>query len=86
MANRAAGEHKQRITNHVIIDELRLRDEKTGVSLLYQFCLRYATNKKCFPGRWERRRPKGVLTTIHLEIRSPNSQRWVVFDIKSLLK
>jgi hypothetical protein len=49
MANRAAGEHKQRITNHVTIDELRLGDEKTGVSLLYQFRLRCATNKKCFP-------------------------------------
>jgi hypothetical protein len=37
MANRAAEEHKQRITNHVTIDELRLRDEKTGVSLPHQF-------------------------------------------------
>lgn len=32
MAIRAAGEHKQRITIHVTIDGLRLRDEKTGVS------------------------------------------------------
>lgn len=32
MAIRAAGEHKQKITIHVTIDGLRLRDEKTGVS------------------------------------------------------
>lgn len=32
MAIRAAGEHKQRISVHVAIDGLRLRDEKTGVS------------------------------------------------------
>jgi disabled homolog 2 len=32
MAIRAAGEHKQRITIHVTIEGLRLRDEKTGVS------------------------------------------------------
>jgi hypothetical protein len=50
MANRAAGEHKKRITNNITIDELRLRDEKTGASLLYQFFLLCATNKKCFRG------------------------------------
>lgn len=33
MAIRAAGEHKQRITITIAIDGLRLRDEKTGVSL-----------------------------------------------------
>lgn len=33
MAIRAAGEHKQRITIHVTIEGLRLRDEKTGVSV-----------------------------------------------------
>jgi hypothetical protein len=32
MVNRAAGEYKQWTTNHVTIDELRLRDEKTGVA------------------------------------------------------
>ena len=32
IAIRAAGEHKQRITIHVTIEGLRLRDEKTGVS------------------------------------------------------
>jgi hypothetical protein len=31
IAIRAAGEHKQRITIHVTIEGLRLRDEKTGV-------------------------------------------------------
>ncbi|BFF98948.1 protein disabled [Drosophila madeirensis] len=35
MAIRAAGEHKQRITIHVTIDGLRLRDEKTGDSLYH---------------------------------------------------
>lgn len=34
VAIRAAGEHKQRITVHVAIDGLRLRDEKTGVGYL----------------------------------------------------
>lgn len=34
MAIRAAGEHKQRIAVQVSIDGLRLRDEKTGVSLI----------------------------------------------------
>lgn len=34
MAIRAAGEHKQRIQVHVAIDGLRLRDDKTGVSLV----------------------------------------------------
>lgn len=34
IAIRAAGEHKQRITIHVTIEGLRLRDEKTGVSNL----------------------------------------------------
>lgn len=33
MAIRAAGEHKQRITVNIAIDGLRLRDEKTGVSV-----------------------------------------------------
>jgi len=33
IAIRAAGEHKQRITIHVTIEGLRLRDEKTGVSI-----------------------------------------------------
>lgn len=33
MAIRAAGEHKQRITINIAIDGLRLRDEKTGVTL-----------------------------------------------------
>jgi disabled family protein 2 len=33
MAIRAAGEHKQRITINIAIDGLRLRDEKTGVSV-----------------------------------------------------
>lgn len=33
MAIRAAGEHKQRIQVHVAIDGLRLRDDKTGVSV-----------------------------------------------------
>lgn len=32
IAIRAAGEHKQRITVHVAIDGLRLREDKTGVS------------------------------------------------------
>lgn len=32
IAIRAAGEHKQKITIHVTIEGLRLRDEKTGVS------------------------------------------------------
>ncbi|XP_055845408.1 protein disabled isoform X2 [Episyrphus balteatus] len=35
MAIRAAGEHKQRITIHVTIDGLRLRDEKTSDSLYH---------------------------------------------------
>nr|XP_036220077.1 protein disabled isoform X3 [Bactrocera oleae] len=35
IAIRAAGEHKQRITIHVTIDGLRLRDEKTGDSLYH---------------------------------------------------
>jgi len=35
LAIRAAGEHKQRITIHVTIDGLRLRDEKTGDSLYH---------------------------------------------------
>lgn len=35
MAIRAAGEHKQRISIHVTIDGLRLRDEKTGDSLYH---------------------------------------------------
>lgn len=34
IAIRAAGEHKQKITIHVTIEGLRLRDEKTGVSIL----------------------------------------------------
>lgn len=34
IAIRAAGEHKQRIQVHVAIDGLRLRDDKTGVSLV----------------------------------------------------
>lgn len=34
IAIRAAGEHKQRITIHVTIEGLRLRDEKTGVSTI----------------------------------------------------
>lgn len=33
MAIRAAGEHKQRIAVQVSIDGLRLRDEKSGVSI-----------------------------------------------------
>ena len=33
IAIRAAGEHKQRITIHVTIEGLRLRDEKSGVSI-----------------------------------------------------
>lgn len=32
IAIRAAGEHKQKITIHVTIEGLRLRDEKSGVS------------------------------------------------------
>lgn len=35
MAIRAAGEHKQRIQVHVAIDGLRLRDDKTGVSVIF---------------------------------------------------
>ncbi|XP_077286509.1 DAB adaptor protein isoform X2 [Arctopsyche grandis] len=35
MAIRAAGEHKQRISVHVAIDGLRLRDEKSGDSLYH---------------------------------------------------
>lgn len=35
IAIRAAGEHKQRITIHVTIEGLRLRDEKTGVSVQF---------------------------------------------------
>lgn len=35
IAIRAAGEHKQRISIHVTIDGLRLRDEKTGDSLYH---------------------------------------------------
>lgn len=34
MAIRAAGEHKQRITIHIALDGLRLRDEKTGVTYI----------------------------------------------------
>jgi len=37
MAIRAAGEHKQRITINIAIDGLRLRDEKTGVTLSLQW-------------------------------------------------
>lgn len=37
MAIRAAGEHKQRITINIAIDGLRLRDEKTGVSMLINY-------------------------------------------------
>ena len=36
IAIRAAGEHKQRITIHVTIDGLRLRDEKTGVNINFK--------------------------------------------------
>lgn len=32
MAVKAAGEHKQKVTIHVALDGLRVRDEKTGVS------------------------------------------------------
>lgn len=39
MAIRAAGEHKQRITINIAIDGLRLRDEKTGVRLLFKMLL-----------------------------------------------
>lgn len=35
IAIRAAGEHKQRITIHVTIEGLRLRDEKTGVCIYF---------------------------------------------------
>lgn len=35
MAVRAAGEHKQRINIVIAIDGIRLRDEKTGVSMLF---------------------------------------------------
>lgn len=35
IAIRAAGEHKQRITIHVTIEGLRLRDEKSGVSQMF---------------------------------------------------
>ncbi|XP_045476508.1 protein disabled isoform X2 [Harmonia axyridis] len=35
MAIRAAGEHKQRITVHIALDGLRLRDEKTGDCLYH---------------------------------------------------
>lgn len=37
VAIRAAGEHKQKITIHVTIEGLRLRDEKTGVSARESF-------------------------------------------------
>lgn len=37
VAIRAAGEHKQKITIHVTIEGLRLRDEKTGVSTSESF-------------------------------------------------
>lgn len=40
IAIRAAGEHKQRITIHVTIEGLRLRDEKTGVSENYSIEIR----------------------------------------------
>lgn len=40
MAIRAAGEHKQRIQVHVAIDGLRLRDDKTGVSIVFVCILR----------------------------------------------
>lgn len=42
MAIRAAGEHKQRITINIAIDGLRLRDEKTGVSMLLNVLHNYA--------------------------------------------
>lgn len=34
MAVKAAGEHKQKITIHIALDGLRIRDEKTGVSMI----------------------------------------------------
>lgn len=39
IAIRAAGEHKQRITINIAIDGLRLRDEKTGVSVIISIWL-----------------------------------------------
>lgn len=39
MAIRAAGEHKQRITINIAIDGLRIRDEKTGVSIFGYFIM-----------------------------------------------
>lgn len=35
MAVKAAGEHKQKVTVHVALDGLRIRDEKTGVGESY---------------------------------------------------
>lgn len=34
VAVKAAGEHKQKVTVHVALDGLRLRDERTGVSAI----------------------------------------------------
>jgi len=41
IAVKAAGEHKQKITIHIALDGLRIRDEKTGVSFVrYAHCTR----------------------------------------------
>lgn len=48
IAIRAAGEHKQRITIHVTIEGLRLRDEKTGVSTQYRFHLYIECTKQIY--------------------------------------
>jgi len=37
MAVKAAGEHKQKVTVHVALDGLRIRDEKTAVRILMYF-------------------------------------------------
>ena len=41
MAIKAAGEHKQRILVCVALDGLRLRDERTGVSVFLSFVLSF---------------------------------------------
>lgn len=43
-AIRASGEHKQRIVIHVAVDGLKIRDEKSGVSLLNIWYLIWSNN------------------------------------------
>lgn len=41
MAIKASGEHKQRVIIHVAVDGLKIRDEKTGVSIAQNYLLRH---------------------------------------------